>query len=178
MRGPRLIADVLGWLMALIGLYVPTSFAASLSSQELQVVGTALAFVQPRPAGKSTIAVVYAAGNSGSRNDAEAVMAAIGSGLPAAGGVLTPKLVEAGSLAITDFGLAVVASGANSETVMNAARARHALCVTGDQAAVQQGICTMAVRSGRHVEIFVNYQAAQQAGIGIATAFRMMVHEL
>jgi hypothetical protein len=175
------MSRMLGWGIAfalLTGPLVTGSLAASLSGQDPQIPATALAFVQPRPTGEGTIAVVYAAGNRASRDDAEAIMSAIGSRLAASGAVLTPRLVEAGSLAATDFSLVVVATGANSETVMNAVRAHHVLCVTADQAAVQQGLCTMAVRPGPHVDIVLNYQAARQTGITVATAFRMMVREL
>jgi hypothetical protein len=168
------------WGIAVAALLeiVPSSLAASLSRQELQVLGTALTFIQPRPVGEGNIAVVYSASNSASRQDAEAIMAEIGSQLNAAGAVLTPRLVEAGALAGTEFSLVVVATGANGETVRDAVRTHHVLCVTADQAAVQDGTCMMAVRPGAHVEIFLNYQAARQAGVGVATAFRMMVREL
>ena len=36
---------------------------------------------------------------------------------------------------------------------------------------------SLSTENGR-VEILLNYQAAQASGIGFATAFRMMVHEL
>lgn len=161
----------------LIGSVVHAS-PASLSGQDLQVLGTALTFMQPRPSSEGTVAIVYAAGDRGSREDAEAIMAAIGNGLTAARTTLAPRLVEADSLATTDFSVAIVAAGANSEIVMRAVRARHALCVTADQAAVQQGVCTMAIRSGGRVEIVLNHQVAEHTGIAFATAFRMMVHEL
>jgi hypothetical protein len=174
------MARMLGWGIAAAALLelVPSSLAASLSRQELQVLGTALTFIQPKPAGDGTLAVVYSAANSASRQDADAIMAEIGGRLNVSGAVLTPRLVEAGALASTDFSLVIVAAGANSDVVRDAVRAHHVLCVTADQAAVQDGDCMMAVRPGPHVEIFLNYQAARQAGVGVATAFRMMVREL
>ncbi len=162
----------------LIALLARPGWAASLTPQDLQVLGNALAFVQPRPAGDGSVAVVYDGTNSASHQDAEAILAAIGKSLTAGGVVLTPKLVDADALATSEFSLVIVAAGANSEAVLRAVRAHHALCVTADQAAVQQGVCTMAIRSTGRVEIMLNYQAAQASGIGFATAFRMMVHEL
>jgi hypothetical protein len=164
--------------LSLTGPMAHSAVAASLSPQDLQVLGHALAFVQPRPGAEGTIAIVYSAGASNSRQDAEAIMAAIGKGLPTAGAMLVPRLVDAGSLATTDFDLVIVAAGANSDAVMRAVRARHALCVTADELSVREGVCTMAIRSGARVEIFVNSLAARQAGIGFTTAFRMMVREL
>jgi hypothetical protein len=173
-RGARCIAAACG-LSALLGR---PGWAVSLSPQDLQVLGNALAFVQPRPASGGSVAVVYAGRNSPSHQDAEDILAMIGKGLTAGGVVLTPRLVDADELATTVFSLVIVATGANSEAVARAARAQHSLCVTADQAAVQQGVCTMAIRSTGRVEILLNHQAAQAAGIGFATAFRMMVREL
>jgi hypothetical protein len=36
----------------------------------------------------------------------------------------------------------------------------------------------MAIHSDRRVEIFINRETANQAGLSFATAFRVMVHEL
>ena len=152
--------------------------AASLTPQDLQILGSALAFVQPRPAGDGVVAIVYAGKDRSSRQDAEAIRAAIGESLTAYGILLTPKLVEAGELASTDFSLVIVATGANSDAVPPAVRMHHALCVTADQEAVRLGFCTMAIRSSGKVEILLNYRAAQASGINLATAFRMMVSEL
>jgi hypothetical protein len=161
-----------------IALLGRPGWAASLSQQDLQVLGNALAFVQPRPVGGGSVAVVYAGRNSPSHQDAEAILAVIGKGLTAGGVVLTPRLVDADELAATEFSLVIVAAGANGEAVTRAARAQRSLCVTADQAAVTQGVCTMAIRSTGRVEILLNHQAALASGIGFATAFRMMVHEL
>jgi hypothetical protein len=173
-RGLRYVAAACG----LITLLARTGWAASLSPQDLQVLGNALAFMQPRPSGDGSVAVVYADRNSLSQQDAEAIQAVIGKSLTASGAVLTPRLVGSDDLGTAEFSLLIVAAGANSEAVMHAARAHHSLCVTADQAAVTQGVCTMAIRSTGRVEILLNHQAAQASGIGFATAFRMMVHEL
>jgi hypothetical protein len=134
--------------------------------------------VQPRPAGDGAVAIVYSARDAGSRKDAEAIRAAIGETLTANGVQLTPRLVAATELAGTDFSLVIVAAGANSDAVQSALRLHHALCVTADQDAVRQGLCTMAIRSTGKVEILLNYRAAQLSGVSLATAFRMMVSEL
>jgi hypothetical protein len=155
-----------------------TVFAASLTPQDLQILGSALAFVQPRPAAESVVAIVYTGGDRASRQDAEAIRAALGENFVANGIRLVPKLVEAAELAKVDFHLVIVAAGANSEAVPAAARSHHALCVTADQAAVRLGFCTMAIQSAGKVEILLNYRAAVASGINLATAFRMMVSEL
>lgn len=163
---------------ALIALLARPGRSASLSPQDLQVLGNALAFAQPHTSA-GTVAVVYAGRDSASRQDAAEILAAIGPGLKTSGVVLTPRLVAAEELATTEFDLVIVAAGANSEPVLRAARAHHALCVTGDRAAVRDGVCAMAIAStGRRVEILLNSRALQALGVSFATAFRMMVQEL
>jgi hypothetical protein len=174
-RGRRRGLVVVSVLLASIAR---TVCAASLTPQDLQVLGSALAFVQPRLAGDGVVAIVYTGKDSSSRQDAEAIRAAIGEKLSANGILLIPKLVDAAELASVDFRLVIVASGANSDAVASALRMHHALCATADQEAVRQGLCTMAIRSTGKVEILLNYRAAQASGINLATAFRMMVSEL
>jgi hypothetical protein len=152
--------------------------AASLTPQDLQILASALAFVQPRPAADGVVAIVYTGKDASSRQDAEVIRQGIGENFTANGILLTPKLVAVNELASIDFSLVIVAAGANGEPVSLAARARHAMCITADQEAVRQGVCTMAIRSTGKVEILLNYRAAQASGINLATAFRMMVSEL
>jgi hypothetical protein len=160
------------------GSPVHSCLAASLTQQDLQILGSALTFVQPRPASGGDVAIVYDPGSPESRKDADSIKAAIGNGLTGAGITLTPVLVAADALSAAHFALVIVAIGANSPAVLRALQARHVLCVTGEQSAVQAGICTMAIQSSGRVDLLVNSQAAQQTGISFATAFRMMVREL
>jgi hypothetical protein len=44
--------------------------------------------------------------------------------------------------------------------------------------ALRAGKCVMAVRSDPKVEITVSHAAIDAAGIGLASAFRMMIREL
>ena len=179
MQRPRVRAG--RWCTAaactLIAVPSHAGWAASLSAQDLQVLGNALAFVQPRPTGDGLLAIVYDRQNSLSRQDAEAILTIIGKSLTASGAVFTPRLVDIDELAAT-FSLVIVAMGANSEAVARTVAAHHALCVTADQAAVQQGVCTMAIRTTERVEITLNYRVAQAAGVSFGTAFRVMVREL
>ena len=162
----------------LIWLATPAGRAASLPPSDIQILGKALAFLDPPLAGDAVVAIVYQAGNLDSRHDAEALAAEIGGSLRVGGAALTPEVVASTALAGSRFALVITALGAASEAVIEAARARHALCVTADLAAVQAGTCTMAIESDRRVEIFINRAAASQAGLSFATAFRIMVHEL
>jgi len=152
--------------------------AASLPPQELQILAKALQFLDPPLTGEAVVAIVYAAGDPDSRRDAEALAAEIGSSLRVGGATLTPMVVDLAALASTRFSLVIMATGADSAMVSEAASAQHALCVTADLAAVRAGTCTMAIQSDRRVEIFINREAAIRAGLTFATAFRIMVHEL
>jgi hypothetical protein len=164
--------------MLAVGAMIHSCLAASLSQQDLQILANALTFVHPHPAVGGEVAIVYDPANADSRKDAEAIKTAIGNGLTGAGVTLTPVLVAADALAAGHFALVIVAAGANSPAVLAALRARHVLCVTGEQSAVQAGVCTMAIQSSGRVDLLVNGQAAQQTGVSFATAFRMMVREL
>jgi hypothetical protein len=151
--------------------------AASLSPRDLQVLSRTLNFLQaPAPGGE--VAVVYAAGDAASRQDAEAIAANLGEGLHATGTVLRPHLVDATALGNGGFSVVITAAGANSPQVSAAVHALRALCVTAALEAVQAGLCTMAIRSEPRVEIVVNHAAASAAGVEFTAAFRMMIREI
>jgi hypothetical protein len=165
-------------LLLLVAAQPRAATAASLSPQEVQVLGKALAFVQPLPGGAATIAVVYASGNAGSRADAEQIAAEIGDGVQVGNIVLKPQVIDIAALATIEPAVIVAAADANGEAVMRASRARRALCVTGDMTAVRSGSCIMTIRSSPRVEIILNAEAARAAGVGFPIAFHMMVREL
>jgi hypothetical protein len=171
------VRHALALALLLGSLSATAASAGSLSPEDVHILGKSLAFMQPRPTGVDTVAVVYDAQNTDSLADAGLIAAAIGSGLVTAEAVLRPRIVDSASLGSAEFALAIVATGANGEAVMQAIRPRHVLCVTGDVAAVQAGTCIMAIHSAGRVEILINHQAAESAGVTFATAFRMMVRE-
>jgi hypothetical protein len=151
--------------------------AASLSPQELQVLGGAIAFMQPPPSG-GAVAVVYAADNPASRQDADAIAAEIGSGIKAGGTLLAARVVDATALAEGGFAVVIAASGTDGASLGTAVRAARVLCVTADLAAVQAGFCTMAISTDLRVQIVLNHATAAASAIGFAAAFRMMIHEI
>ncbi len=169
----RLLAAVL-----VLGLIVSSGRAASLPQSELQILAKALLFLDPPITGEAVVAIVYAAGDPELQRDADALAAEIGSALRIGQATLKPMVVTSAALATSRFSLVIAAVGAASEAVIEAARAQHALCVTGDLAAVRAGTCTMAIQSDARVEIFINREVANGAGLTFATAFRIMVHEL
>jgi len=164
-------------VLACIATLPAGAAAASLSPQELQVIGRAIAFMQPPPAG-GIDAVVYAEGNPASRQDADTILSEIGSGLQVGNLLLPAREVEAGALAQGGFAIAIAAAGANGPSLAAAARAAHILCVTAELSAVETGTCTMGISTRPRVEIVLNHVAAAASNVTFAAAFRMMIHEM
>lgn len=148
---------------------------ASLSARDLQVLGRSLAFVQPPP---GTLAIAYAPRSAASRHDADALAAALASGLRSGTSVLHPVVVETTAVASGHFGVVIAAAGANGPELSAATRATHTLCVTAELEAVQAALCTMAIRSEPRVDIVVSHAAAAAGSVEFAAAFRMMIREL
>lgn len=145
--------------------------------QELQVIGRAVTFMQPPPAGGS-VAVVYAAGDPASRQDADTIFSEIGAGLQVGNLLLPAREVEAGALAQGGFALAIAAAGANGPSLAAASHAAHILCVTAELPAVEAGTCTMGISTTPRVEIVLNHAAAAASNITFTAAFRMMICEM
>ena len=141
-------------------------------------MGRAVAFmVPPLPAG-ATIAIVYVSGNASSRQDAEAIAAAMGEGLRAGAATLRPRVIDTNALAAGGFAVVIAAAGADGPQIGAAARAARALCVTRNVDVVRAGHCAMAITTEPRVEILINHAVAAAAGIDFAAAFRMMVQEI
>jgi len=152
--------------------------AASLSAKDLQVLGRALAFMQPAPTGPLTLAIAYVPNDDASRKDAEAIAALVGDGLRAGSALFRPRLVDTAALGAGGYAVVLAAAGADGERVMAASRAAHVLCVTADFAAVQAGRCVMAIRAEPRVDVLVNHTAAAAAGVEFVAAFRLMIREI
>ena len=154
------------------------AWAASFAAKDLQVLGRAIAFMQPPPAPDAGIAIAYLPGNADSKRDADAIAALIGSGLPAGHATLRPRVVDIAGVGAGGFSVVIAAAGANGPQLNAAAKAAKALCVTTETDAVRDGFCAMAITSEPRVEIIVNHAAAAAAGIDFAAAFRMMIREM
>jgi hypothetical protein len=150
--------------------------AAPLSAKDVQIIAKALGFLDPAPAG-GTVAVVYS--DTVSKADADGVLASFGGGLASAGGTITAKAVDAASLGNGSGYIAIIlADGVTSDAANAVAKAHRIPCITANLALVQAGGCIMSVQSDPKVSITVNHAAAQAAGIGFASAFAMLIHEI
>lgn len=176
--GWRTVVRVVSVLTALLCASVSHVWAASFSTREIQVLGRAVAFiVPPLPAG-ATIAIAYVSGNAASRQDAEAIAAAMGEGLRAGTATLRSRVIDTNALAAGGFAVVIAAAGADGPQIGAAAKAARALCVTRNVDAVRAGHCAMAITTEPRVEILINHAVAAAAGIDFAAAFRMMVQEI
>jgi hypothetical protein len=152
--------------------------AASFAAADLQVLGRAIAFMQPPPASDAVIAIAYAPGSVDSKRDADAIAALIGDGLKAGRAVLRAKVVDINALDAGGFRVVIAAAGANGARLNAAARTMRALCVTTDVEAVRSGLCAMAITSEPRVQIIVNHAVSAAEGVEFVAAFRMMIQEL
>ena len=154
------------------------AWAGSLSAKDVQIITKVLGFLDP-PTVDGVVAVAYASGDAASRADAMEVAAAFGSGIKAGNSTVHAEAVEAALLASGRRYVAVIAAtGAPGDQIMSVVRTLRIPCITGDIAQVQAGRCVMAVHSDPRVDIVLNHELAVSAGIGFATAFRMLVHEI
>jgi hypothetical protein len=154
----------------------PHAAAAPMTGKDLQIIAKTLGFLDPAPAG-GVVAVVYT--DAASKADADAVVSSFGSGLASAGGTITAKAADAASLGDGSAYIGIIlADGVSSDAANAAAKAHHIPCITANLALVQSGACIVAVQSDPKVSITVNHAAAQAAGVGFASAFAMLIHEI
>ncbi len=104
-----------------------------MTAGDVRIVARALGFVQPAPSGDAWVAVVFAPGSAASRADADRIAALFGDGLRSSQALLQARPVAADALAATDGYVAlIVAASAPVDAAMQAARARHVVCVTSE----------------------------------------------
>ena len=154
------------------------AYCASLTSKDVKIVAKTIGFLDPAPAG-GVVAIVYSGSNAASLADANALVSEFGDGVAITGGTVTAKAVEGASLGDGSGYVAVIlADGGPAAPAMAAAKARKIPCITSSMALVQAGQCIIAVQSEPKVNITINHAAAVAAGLGFASAFQMLIHEI
>ena len=147
--------------------------------QEIQVAAHVIHFQETQPMRLITPAVVYNMTDRRSRKEANAIAALLGNGLAVADLTLHPLLIEQHHLTDSTAFTAVFATiGVDQGLPADGLKRRHALCLTTHLDQVEQGACTIAIRSVPSVSIAFNTMNAAAAGGGFITAFRMMVREI
>ncbi len=149
------------------------------SLQDLQIAGRVLRFIDDHSSKVVSLAVVYDQANARSHDEAVAIGALLGTGLLVGELVLKPLLVSQDELAgAVGYGAIFATAGVNGALLQAATRLHQVPCLTGHLEQVEQGDCTIAIRSMPNVSIVVNGASATSAGVRFATAFRMMVREI
>lgn len=153
---------------------------AQVTTQDLQVAGRALSFLEKPLTGEISVGIVYARDDPQSAQEAASVQKLLGGGLKIGNSTLKPLLVTVSDAVRADVDLYFLTPGlgADASALAQASKAKHVPCITTDIAQVRSGRCALGVRSRPKVEIVVNRAAAAGSGMSFSTVFRMMITEL
>ena len=155
-----------------------------MTPKDLQVAARSLAFLTGRDVGRLRIAILYAPDVPASKEEADRLVAAIGTSLSTARVTLvpvSPVLLSVGSLPELDGrDVAFVTSGLEryQAAIGQAAAARKIVTVTADFSCVTSGHCVMGVHSEPRVQVVINRAAALATATQFAPGFRLLVNEL
>jgi len=165
--------------MALLAA-LPAPANAAVTAKDIQVAGRVIGFVNPPASGTVKLGIVYDPSNAASRDDEQALMDILGSGLTIGGVTLIPEPVPIAQLSGTDANLLFLTGGLGSAgmAVASVADTKKILCMTTDTGAVQAGACAVAVQTSPSVQIIVNKALLAASGISFDTAFLLMVTEI
>lgn len=177
----------LRWL-SLVGLVLLLAFAlparschAQFTARDGQIIARTLSFIEPSINGSMEIGIVYAPDRPASVSLAESMRSAIGDALIAGKVTLKSHLVPVDQLSsATGLGGIFIAGdlGSHLDEVTAAAQRLHIPTISNELACVRAGRCILAYSSQPSVEIVLNHEAANSAGVHFSQAFRMLVREL
>jgi hypothetical protein len=168
----RLVRFGLAAAFAIVG--ASPAGAESLTPTSVQILGRAIAFLQPAPSGTVAVAIAYDPAEPASKQDADAIAGYFGDGLKAGPANLKAQVVDVSQLASGHFIAVIAAAGVNIDQVFSASQALHVPCVTADAVAVQGGRCVMSVQSEPKVDIQISAAAASRSGVAFRSAFMFM----
>jgi hypothetical protein len=163
-----------GFAAALTFAAFNAAHGESLTSRSVQILGRAIAFLQPPPSGTATVAIAYDPAHPASKQDADAIAGFFGDGLRTGPANLKAQAVDVSQLASGHFIAVIAAAGVNIDQVFSASRALRVPCITADAEAVQGGRCVMSVQSDPKVDIQINAAAASLSGVAFRSAFMFM----
>lgn len=182
LRGNFLARQSLFGLVVLCLLALPPqTCAAQFTVRDAQIIARTLSFSDAGPAGTLEIAIVYAPDQANSARQAESLRASIGDSLVAGRVTLRARLVPVDHLDnVTGLaGLFVTSDlGAHLDVVSAMAERLHIPTISSEMACVRAARCIVAFSSQPNVEIVLNHDAANKAGVHFTEAFRMLVREL
>jgi hypothetical protein len=152
---------------------------AQMTSDTVAVGARAASFLQPRPSGTVTAAIIYEPGNEASEREARVIERELAEGLAA--GSLRLRARRVASTALDELAgarLAFVTRGTPYRQIAAAAASRSVLTISSDLACVRAAQCSMAVQSSPRIQIFVSRTASSAARIRFSSSFLMLVKEI
>ena len=178
---PKLMAVALACLATLPLMAAPSRSAeADFSAKDGQVLGRTLGFVGDQASGIAVVGIVYAVGDSGSRQEAQLIQAVIGDGMQTGKVQLRAHLIPIEQLGSeTEVQALYVTKGlaGRMDLVSAAAQRLHVPTISADMACVQTGGCVVGFSSEPTVQIIIDRGAAERSGVRFLQAFRMLVRE-
>jgi len=172
----------LGGLLLLFLLVQPARpSCAQFSARDGQIIARMMSFIETSNRGLVEIGIVYAADQPTSVRQAESMRAAIGDALIAGRVTLKARMVPVDQLGSASNlgGIFVVSDlGSRLDDIAAAAQRLHIPTISTEQACVRTARCILAYSSQPTVEILLNHDAANTAGVRFSQAFRMLVREL
>lgn len=157
---------------------IPAWAADDVSLADLKAATRSLGFLQNPPrSGGFVIGIVYGSGPGKSLGQQTAERIRTLSG-PNDGG-LKAEVIAAGDLAAhtdrLDALYLVPGTTGNAAAIVETARRKHLLVMSNDPACLDQHCCMLMVRDSGRVEIVLDSDLAQSAGISFSSVFAMMV---
>ncbi len=150
---------------------------AQITDRDIQIVARTLGFLDPPMSGNIRMGILHDPSSTRSAQEAENVRRLTANGLQVGNMTLRPVMLDPARVdsAQIDFILLVNSNG--SASVLPPPGSNQP-CITTDLARVQNGECHIGIQSTPRVQILVNRQAAINANLRFATAFRMMISEI
>lgn len=173
--------QLFGLLTLCLLTLLPQTCFAQFTPRDGQIIARALSFSEATPGGALELGIAYAPDRPTSLRQAQSLLAAIGDGLAAGKVTLTARLIPVDQLAgATGIAGIFVTSdlGPQLDVVIAAARQLHVPTISTEMACVRAARCILGFSSQPTVQIILNHEAANQAGVHFTQAFRMLVSEL
>lgn len=154
---------------------------AQFTPRDAQIIARTLGFIESATSGIVEIGITYAPDRPSSMHQAENLAGAIGDALVAGRITLKARLIPIDQLRnAAGIGAIFVTSDLDPhlDEVDAAARRLHVPTISTEMACVRTARCILAFSSQPTVQIVLNHDAANNAGVRFTQAFRMLVREL
>ncbi len=173
--------------LASLGLVTAASLAAdpilslpAFSLKDGQILGRTLGYIGEATTGTAIVGIAFAPADPVSRREAELVLSVIGE-VPSSGRLhLQGRLITVAQLAgVTDINAIYVTGGLaqGMNEISAAARRLHVPTIAANLTCVQSGGCAVGFSSEPTVQILVDHQTTEKAGVHFRQAFLMLVRE-